>query len=748
MSVPLSATTTAHSIENESMTDAGGTEIRRPLFWLFVILLISLGLRLWSGLGEFQQDEYRSLYAIVERQGRLPGHTATSENLLTAVPNWKAVRERSILPFGIENPYPIYHYILYAFVKLLGVNEFALRLPSLLAGLGCVAGIFFLCRRLINTEIALVAALLAAVDPMQVATSMLVRPFAIANLVCVGSFFCLILIKQSCCVAGRSLAALGYSVCMAFLGYLNPVLMFAGVAHLGMVGYWYFAGAAEGAAVGDDTPWKARLVIWKNALVASFRENRKRATAVALMWLAGCGLAVLFMLPQLNYIEQVQRFASENRDVLSNFPFPSHYLMRTFLLHNSTFLLALLVVSIAGYVLRRSTESFSEGGAGSTPESEVRSQMSETGRHEPTVRLPAEGSQLESQHATTLAVAPPHNPPLVPPLPDVPDVLWLGRLWLFLPQVVPFVLSFLVGLSVYQSPYLSFTMLGGAILLAHWATRDRSRDIRLGLCAALVLTVFLWGLTKWSLVDTGLATRTGYAEKIESLDRLEAISEKTKQIRWQDGDVLLVRGGFVEADLLPVEQNTERLREAVAAPYTIGMGAKDNIPKPVIVLSHSNFRNSLIRTKTGQQALAEEFYTEELARQLRQYKRFWYVGLPKSDEEHRFLACFLPWLSDALNPDRKGSTSVSFVRVLGQTAAGQVTLLGGPPFGPLVQMISAAVPFPDLKVARNRPEEQQRYFYVTSGVLPETWMGDYRPDDFKFPILIQRLDISGAGRNR
>ena len=46
---------------------------------------------------------------------------------------------------------------------------------------------------------------------------------------------------------------------------------------------------------------------------------------------------------------------------------------------------------------------------------------------------------------------------------------------------------------IFISRYLSYTTLGGAILLAYWATRDRSREVRLGVSAAVVLSVYLTG---------------------------------------------------------------------------------------------------------------------------------------------------------------------------------------------------------------------------------------------------------------
>ena len=43
----------------------------------------------------------------------------SSADPLTPVTTWQEVRDRSVMPFGIVNPVPLYHYLLYGLVQAL-----------------------------------------------------------------------------------------------------------------------------------------------------------------------------------------------------------------------------------------------------------------------------------------------------------------------------------------------------------------------------------------------------------------------------------------------------------------------------------------------------------------------------------------------------------------------------------------------------------------------------------------------------
>src|SRR5260221_11058970 len=90
---------------------------------------------------------------------------------------------------------------------------------------------FVLGRRIGGSIVGLVAALLTALDPMQVAISNLARPFALANLACVLSFLALVNILRARRTRDTALAAFNYGLNLALIGYLNPLILLAGVAH-------------------------------------------------------------------------------------------------------------------------------------------------------------------------------------------------------------------------------------------------------------------------------------------------------------------------------------------------------------------------------------------------------------------------------------------------------------------------------------------------------------------------------------
>src|SRR5262249_14712405 len=98
------------------------------------------------------------------------------------------------------------------------------------------------------------------------------------------------------------------------------------------------------------------------------------------------------------------------------------------------------------------------------------------------------------------------------PLPENEEALWMGRFWLFLPQMLAIVLMFVLAQSVYTTRFLTFTTLGAAILLAYYATRDASREVRLGVAGVLALALLAFGFSeRWSLGDGQLAS-SGHAK--------------------------------------------------------------------------------------------------------------------------------------------------------------------------------------------------------------------------------------------
>src|SRR5215468_6306250 len=114
----------------------GNDNVRRPApriayprLWLLGILVLGLVLRWWHVNEPLQQDEVGPLYAIAERANTPPGMMPAESDPLVPVKSLAEVRERSVLPYGITNTFPVYHYLLYGVIQVLPITEWSLRLP-------------------------------------------------------------------------------------------------------------------------------------------------------------------------------------------------------------------------------------------------------------------------------------------------------------------------------------------------------------------------------------------------------------------------------------------------------------------------------------------------------------------------------------------------------------------------------------------------------------------------------------------
>jgi hypothetical protein len=289
---------------------------RSRWIWLAAIMALALAMRLWHLNDGLEQDEFGPLYAVAQRVDSSPGVIPSKSDPIVPVASWKEVRQRSVLPYGVVNPAPLYHYLLYGVVQALPIAEWSLRLPSLLAGLATVAAMYSLGRRMMGVTLGLLAALLTAFEPMQIIVSDLARPYALANLACVLSFIALFDMLYA--ERGRQvvLAGITYGCCLAFIGYMNPLLLLVGAAHASVFFFWWRDRAGAGEPLG------LRLAAW----------------------FAGCALAAALFWPELDYFFKVQQFAGAQRDYLDRMAFRSNYLVVP-LNHNSTFLVAMLALA-------------------------------------------------------------------------------------------------------------------------------------------------------------------------------------------------------------------------------------------------------------------------------------------------------------------------------------------------------------------------------------------------------------------
>jgi hypothetical protein len=648
--------------------------IQHPLVWLLVIVVVAFGLRFWHLNDPLQRDEFGTVYAVAERQTN-PDKPLTAADPLVPVSSLDEVRARSVLPFGISNPVPLYNYIVYGTIKVLGITEWSLRLPSLLAGLGCVLGLYWLCRRLISAEMGLVAAALVAVEQIQREVSVMARPYAIGNLACLLSFAALLGMFYARRTWLALLSTLGYGLAVAVIGYMNPVLLLVLVAHVGIVLYWLFG---------------------RSHVVA---ENGGRAPLCILWWVAGCVVAALLLWPESEYMASVHAFAQAHSEYMLRYD--PRRLLETFARHNSTFLIVLLVVYVAAYIVRQQmgpkTETAEGTEAGESQPQDVPTPSSQAVT--PAQPARAAGGTAVSDSPAEAVTAPDLGSEPAPL--DSPDAIWVGRLWFFLPQLVALMLAYAAAEAILVSRYLSYTTLGGMLILAYWATRERSRDVRLAASAAAMLTTFLMGF---------LGISHGFRLKDDSVG--QKLSQDIDNLdSFKSGDVVLLRSSLMEGDFLlddVPEENRHHVEGAIKALLTtLYVPSK---PVRIFVLTKSQRKEwtknvdgeavpEVVQTTAGQFFDPGRYYTSALGEELRKSPgQFWIVNDDLS-EFGKYLFCFLPWLAD-------------------QTGY-------------------------DLTVARNRPKEKksERYFTVPTDSEPTDFiegLSVQKPTDFTYLIRVQR----------
>jgi hypothetical protein len=664
---------------SEAAPAAPAREIGRPLLWLLAILALGLVLRAMHLRQGFQVEEFAAAAAVAERQGvpsgDAPGvalaYTPTADNPLVVVASPAEVSRRSVIPFGIQNPVPLYHYVLWGFAKVLPVADWSLRLPSLLAGLGCIAGVYFLCRRPFGAEMALVAALFVALDPMQIATSWLARPYALGNLAVVLSFAALAGLLNSRKPAAGALLALGYAACVAVIGYLNPILLLVVAAHVGMVGY---------------------------ALV-----RKGKGAAMSALWaVTGLALGVVVLVPQFSYWGQVYDFARTHKDYLNDL----HPLrLFTFLWHNLAFFGGLLLVLAAAAVVRMQLQG---GGAEEKPEGDA-AVSGPGGAGE----APAGGAAVTAAAPAVAPAAAEAKPELASqPLPENDEALWMARFWLFLPQMLAVVLMFALAQSIYTTRFLTYTTMGAAILLAYYATRDPSREVRLGVAGVVALALLAFGFSeRWSLGDGEGLPRLFSSDQAKSImvgqTSEGALPGSGMAKVWKQGDVVLMRPGLIESDFLRTdipEANRPQVERAMLAPLTLLY--PDSTNKPVIALTLSQYRSKRLKTAAADHAPLTDYYDADLVAKLKRYNRYWMTGVGPGGAPNSplYLACLVPWMATALD---RGDLLLA--RERSEPAEHYITVK--PNLGP-DEPIKGLAPKPDAPVEDLKPEDFKNFVHI------------------------------------
>lgn len=144
---------------------------------------------------------------------------------------------QSIVPrAAIGNQSPLYFLLVWAWTTFAGLNELAVRTPSLLAGLLLVAGVCEVVRRWTGSDAAgLCAALLAAVDGNCVFYAQEARTYALVQLVALGQAAAFRQVLETPTVRWRLAFAAG-SIAMYYLHYTALLLLAAEVTVY--VGLW------------------------------------------------------------------------------------------------------------------------------------------------------------------------------------------------------------------------------------------------------------------------------------------------------------------------------------------------------------------------------------------------------------------------------------------------------------------------------------------------------------------------------
>ena len=237
--------------------------MRRSNVILILLLLTAFALRLYRlDHQEIWGDEAHSAYVA-----SLPLLSAVSPRMET-------------------NP-PLYHLLLYFWVKLTGSSVFALRFLSLVLGVLTVPLVYHLARLTFGEPVGLLAALLCAISPFMVYYSQEVRMYALATF-----FTTLLMLFLARIVSGESASHSGSKIALRGLpnprfwpGFGNPgrAKLDQGSANRSAsVGLWIAYFLATAAAIFTHY-YALFVVVAQNAfMIALWRRNRRGLTR----WLA------------------------------------------------------------------------------------------------------------------------------------------------------------------------------------------------------------------------------------------------------------------------------------------------------------------------------------------------------------------------------------------------------------------------------------------------------------------------------
>ena len=214
------------------------TQLRSPRLFVFLILLLALGLRLYkSSVHGLYLDEK---FTLVNTQGvSLEGFNqhdvffTPGKTYFTPKEFWKEkpLKDyiRAIIQTDIGNS-PSHYALLWAWIEVFGLSDLSIRMPSILFSILIVGLVFRLTRRYLRSEsLALLCAFLAAIEPFFIAYSHMARNYCMTIFVALlGTWFFLRILDRR--AEGKQPIGLyigyGLSFAIATLGHYLAITIF------------------------------------------------------------------------------------------------------------------------------------------------------------------------------------------------------------------------------------------------------------------------------------------------------------------------------------------------------------------------------------------------------------------------------------------------------------------------------------------------------------------------------------------
>jgi hypothetical protein len=176
--------------------------------------------------------------------------------------------------------------------------------------------------------------------------------------------------------------------------------------------------------------------------------------------------------------------------------------------------------------------------------------------------------------------------------------------------------------------------------------------VRLGVSGVVALALLVFGFWGNMSMGSGLFSSRKAHDIMVGQNAEGGFAGSDMAKSWKPGDVILMRSGLCEADLLRSDippATRPQVERAILAPLTTLY--PDSSRKPVIPLSFSEYRNEKVKTPAGDPELLRGYYDDEFVARLKQYNRFWLTGVGPDPYPNSwyYLAGVVPWMATALD---------------------------------------------------------------------------------------------------